>query len=121
MFSNWGMSDIQCNMDLLTLDSSLQAEYTSHLLSGNSLRINFSSFNHTNQSPNGDKDFSAHIHRALTRPKSVLITLYKEGAETVKPPGHRKVANGFCHPASSSALEDLEKGQPQVWIQVGSN
>ena len=58
--SNWGISDIQCKMDLLTLDSSLQNEYASHLLSGKNLPINFSSFNHTNQSTNGDKDFSTH-------------------------------------------------------------
>ena len=35
--SNRGISDIQCKMDLLTLDSSLQNEYAGHLLSGKSL------------------------------------------------------------------------------------
>ena len=68
---SWIISDIQCKMDLLTLDPSLQNEYASHLLSGKSLSISFNSFNHTHQSTNGDKDFSAHIHRALTRLKSV--------------------------------------------------
>ena len=66
---NWNISDIQCKMDLLTLDSSLQNEYASHLLSGKTLPINFSCYNPTNQSTNGDKDFSANIHRALTRLK----------------------------------------------------
>ena len=37
--ANWGISDIQCKMDLLTLDSSLQNEYASHLLSGKTLPI----------------------------------------------------------------------------------
>ena len=68
---NWIISDIQCKTDLLTRDSSLQNEYASHLLSGKSLPISFSSFNHTKPSTNGGKDFSAHIHRALTRLKSV--------------------------------------------------
>ena len=40
--ANWGISVIQCNMDLLTFDSSLRNEYASHLLSGKSLPINFS-------------------------------------------------------------------------------
>ena len=40
--ANWDISDIQCKMDLLTLDSSLQNEYASHLLSRKTLPINFS-------------------------------------------------------------------------------
>ena len=97
----WIISDIQCKMDLRTLGSSLQNEYASHLLSGKSLPISFSSFNHTNQPTNGDKDFSAHIHRALTRLKSVFITLYREGATATMPPGHRKICNDFL-PSSRS-------------------
>ena len=124
--ANWGISDIQCKMDLLTLDSSLQNEYASHLLSGKSLPINFSSYNHSSQSTNGDKDFSAHIHRALTRLKSVYITLFNNWAGTgvgpaeVKRPANRKVCNDFYHPASINAMEDLEQAQHSVWLQVGS-
>ena len=113
------ISDIQCNTDLLTLDSRLQNEYASHLLSGKSLPISFGSFNRTNHSTNGDKDFSAHIHRALTKLKSVFITLYREGATSTMPPGHRKSCNDFYNPASVTNMEDLEKGQHQFWIQVG--
>ena len=98
--SNCGISDIQCKMDLLTIDSSLQNEYTSHLLSGRSLPINFSSYNHTNQSTHGDKGFSANIHRALTLLKPVFVTLLKEGGgvDNVGPPevlmpGMRKTCN----------------------------
>ena len=79
---NWGISDIHCKMDLLTLDSSLQDEYASHLLSGKTLPINFSSYNHSPQPANGGKCFSAHIHRALTRLKSVYITLFHNWAGT---------------------------------------
>ena len=117
----WSISDIQCKMDLLTLGSSLQNEYASNLLSGKSLPINFSSFNHTNQSTHGDKDFSAHIHRALTRLKSVFITLYREGAASTMHPCTRKQCNDFYHPASSSQTENIETWQEiQVWVQVGS-
>ena len=119
--SDWEVSDIQCKMDLLTLDSSLQNEYASHLLSGKSLPINFSTYNHSNQATNNDKDFSCHIHRAPTRLKSVFITLFKEGAEgSTMPAGHRKVCNDFYHPASTTNIEDLEAGQHQVWLQVGA-
>ena len=87
--SNWDVTDIQCKLDLLELDSALSNEYTSHLLSGKSLPINFSTWNHTNQSTGGDKNFSAHINRALTRLKSVFITLH--GVDD----GRYKQANQF--------------------------
>ena len=70
----WGISDIQCKMDLLTLDSSLQNEYASHLLSGKSLPINFSSFNHTNQSTNGDKTL-VHTSIELLQGERVCLSL----------------------------------------------
>ena len=52
---NWGISNFQCKMDLLTRDSSLQTEYASHLLSRKSPPTNFSSYTHSSQSTNGDK------------------------------------------------------------------
>ena len=121
-----GISDIQCKMDLLTLDSSLQNECASHFLSGRTLPINFSSYNHSSQSTNRDKYFSAHIHRAFIRLKSVYITLLNNwtgtgaGPAEVKKPSMRKVCNDFYHPASVNAMEDLEQGPHSVWLQVGS-
>ena len=35
-------------------------------------------------------------------------------------PGMRKVYNDFYHPASMRAAENIEEGQPQCWLQVGS-
>ena len=55
--ANWDITDIQCKVDLLTLDSSLQNEYASHLLSGKSLPLNFSTWNHSNQTTGNDKKF----------------------------------------------------------------
>ena len=49
----------------------------------------------------------------------VFITLYREGATSTMPPGHRKNCNDFYHPAPVTNMEDLEKGQHQFWIQVG--
>ena len=59
--ANWDISDIQCKCDLLTLDNALDNEYASHFLSGKSLPINFSTWNHTNQSTGNDKQTSALI------------------------------------------------------------
>eukprot|EP00972_Heterocapsa_arctica_P011083 1623443-Heterocapsa_arctica.AAC.1 len=57
----WGnqlsISDAQIKCDLLTLDSSLENEYASLLLSGKSLPINLSSENHTVQQTGGGNYF----------------------------------------------------------------
>ena len=69
--------------------------------------------NHFSQRTNGDKDFSAHIHRALTRLKAVYITLFNNwsgqgtGPAEVMLPGMRKACNDFDHPTSMKAAEDL--------------
>ena len=72
--ANCDTSDSQCKCDLLTLDSSFDNDYASHLLSGKPLPINFSTWNQTNQPTGNDKNPSAHTNRSLTRLKSVFIT-----------------------------------------------
>ena len=118
MHDQWGITDIQCKCDLLTLGNSLDNEYASHLLSGKSLPINFSTRNHTTQSTNGDKDFSAHISRALTRLKSVLLTLNNTSLDTAL----YKEANGFYHPMSGSWQGETHdfRYEHQCWLQTGS-
>ena len=111
----WSMSDAQIKCDLVTLDNSLENEYASHLLSGKSLPINFSTWNHTNQSTGNDKNFSAHINRALTRLKSVFITL----AQTDK--AYYKTANDFFHPISqSTTINRGFRDDHSYWVQIGS-
>ena len=115
--ANWDITDIQCKVDLLTLDSSLQNEYASHLLSGKSLPLNFSSWNHSNQATGNDKNFSAHINRSLTRLKGVFITLLHPSTDG----GQYKVCNNFFHPLSLKAyLGSNINDQHDVWLQVGS-
>jgi hypothetical protein len=117
--ANFDITDIQVKCDLLTLDNSLDNEYASHLLSGKTLPINFSTWNHTNQSTGNDPNFSAHITRALTRLKSVFITLQDQagGAEL----SFYKIVNTFWHPMGSRPDADYDIGEEhQVQIQVGS-
>ena len=111
--SNWDISDIQCKCDLLELDSSLQNEYASHLLSGKSLPINFSTWNHTNQSTGNDKNFSAHITRAVTRLKSIFLTLHKPDGVTYKQ------VNDFYHPCTNNGALALEN-EHSYQVQIGS-
>ena len=80
----WNSSDVQVECDILTLDNSLDNEYASHLLSGTSLPINFAAWGHANQSTGNDKILSANIHRALSRLKSVFITLTRLKAFNTK-------------------------------------
>ena len=113
--ANWDVSDVQCKCDLLTLDSSPDNEYASHLLSGKSLPINFSTWSQTNQSTGGDKNFSTHINRSLTRLKSVPVTLGQ--VETAR---HKEV-NNLYHPMSAGANDEYYvEGEHQFWLQIGS-
>ena len=117
--ANWDVTDIQCKLDLLTLDHSLENEYASHLLSGKSLPINFSTWNHTNQSTGNDKNFSAHISRSLTRLKSIFITLQTPNANAEH--SHNKHVNQFWHPMITR--RDAKYGfsaEHQVQVQIGS-
>jgi hypothetical protein len=113
--SNWSISDCQVKCDLLTLDNALDNEYAALLLSGKSLPINFSSWNHTVQQTGGDKNFSVNISRALTRLKSVFITLYHTGHDS-----SLKEANHFYHPAAQHFTPYSLESEHQYWIQIGS-
>ena len=113
--ANWDITEIQCKCDLLTLDNSLENEYASHLLSGKTLPINFSSWNHTNQATNNDSDFSVHVNRALTRLKNVFVTLHHNDTD------YYKEVNSFYHPMGSDVTENfIFSLEHQVWIQIGS-
>ena len=111
--ANWDISDTQCKCDLLELDSSLSNEYASHLLSGKSPPVNFNTWNHTNQSTGLDKDFSAHITRAVTRLKSIFITPHKPDGVAYKQ------VNDFYHPCSINGSQTLAN-EHQYQVQIGS-
>ena len=112
--ANWDISDIQCKCDLLELGSSLSNEYASHLLSSKSLPINFNTWNHTNQSAGLDKNFSAHITRAVTRLKSIFITPHRPDGAAYKQ------ANDFYHPSSTNGQLTPSNEHPYQ-VQIGSN
>ena len=50
----------------------------------------------------------------------MFVTLFKDDATSANmPAGLRKVCNDFYHPAGAG-VEDLEKGQHQFQLQIGS-
>ena len=112
--ANWDISGIQCKFDFVALDNSLDNEYTSHLLSGKSLPINFNTWNHTNQSTGNGKDFSAHISRAVARLKNIVLTLHKPGGVEYKQ------ANDFHHPAPTSGQHQVLSNGHSYQVQIGS-
>ena len=112
--ANWDISDIQCKCDLLTLGNSLDNEYASHLLAGKSLPINYNTWNHTNQSTGLDENFNAHITRAVTRLRSIFITLQKPGGIAYKQ------ANGFHHPPCSTNGQLTLSNEHSYQVQTGS-
>ena len=111
--ANWDVSDIQCKLDCLTLDSGLENEYASHLLSGKTLPINFNTWNHTSQSTGLYKDFSAHITRTVTRLKSIFITPHKPDGVAYKQ------ANDLYHPCPINGQLVLSN-EHSCQVQIGS-
>ena len=85
------------------------------LLSGKTLPINFSTWNHTNQSTGLDKNFSAHSNRSLTRLKAVFITLgFTDSSKS-------KSCNNFYHPMANSVSDGyFIADEHSFQVQVGS-
>ena len=113
--ANCDISDIQCKCDFLTLDSSLDSEYASRLLSGKPLPITFPTWYQTNQSTGNDKDFSTHVNRSPARLKSVFITSGNSDS------ARDKEVNIFYHPMAPSTSDQYDlDDEHQVELQIGS-
>ena len=111
----WNISDIQCKCDLLTLDNTLDNEYASHLLSGRSLPINFATWSHTNQYTGNGKNLSANIHRALSRLKSIYVTLNTTDSMQYKE------ANNFFHSIAVKLNDGYDvENEHSFQVQIGS-
>ena len=81
--TNWSITNPQVKVDLITLDNGLQNSYDAHLLSGLAYPINYNTFITQCQTiignnGNGQQKLNLTVSRAITRLKSVFITLDKE-------------------------------------------
>ena len=110
--TSWKITEPQIKCDIITLDSELQNSYASHLLSGKSLPIHFSSYATNVQTATG-KDNSLSIARSFTRLKSVFVTMFHgDGSDS-----SNKVANYFYHPMIGGYDKDAEV---EFQLQLGS-
>jgi hypothetical protein len=78
----WSIANVQVKVDVCTLDNSLDNSYAEHLLSGKALPINFSTYVSQTQSllssaDQGQQKVRLNVTRALSRLKSVFVTLEK--------------------------------------------
>ena len=103
------ISDVQLKADLVTLDNSLDNEYSSHLLEGKALPIHFSTFTTASQVI-ADLNVTVNVSRALTRLKSVYVSLSTDN-------GGAKDLNTFYHPMGGAYDKTTELS---FEMQIGS-
>ena len=118
----WQIQNVQCKVDLCTLDNSLDNSYAEHLLSGKALPINYNTFVSQIQSTlsgaNGQKDIRHNITRALSRLKSVFVSFDKEVPSEPAYIG-RKSWNDFYSPMGLYTDWD-EVGEFNFQLQLGA-
>ena len=86
--TSFKIENVQLKADLVTLDNSLDNEYSQHLLSGKTLPIHFSTFTCASQVITS-LNTTVNVSRALTRLKGVFVTLSKSNSQEV---------DNFYHP-----------------------
>jgi hypothetical protein len=120
----WSINNVQVKCDLCTLDNALDNSYAKHLLDGGSLPINYNTFVSQMQTVSGP-DVSINVSRALTRLKSVFVTLEKSlsGSGRNAFPV-RKSWNDFFSPMSASNASGEfvhnPRGEFEFQLQIGS-
>ena len=120
----WQIEQVQCKVDVCTLDNALHNSYVEHLLQGNSLPLSYNTFVSQMQTIAGQNDVLINVSRALTRLKSVFVTLHKDYELGRGEHGGRKLWNDFVSPGYIENLDGiLELGSGQEFefqLQVGS-
>ena len=118
--SDWQIENVQVKVDVCTLDNALDNSYAQHLLSGKSLPISYNTFVSQFQSANTTDKNLINVSRALTRLKSVFVTLQKD---TVATEFSRKPWNTFhsqMREQNKTALAHTAAGEFEYQLQIGS-
>ena len=71
--TTWRIEDVRVICDVCTLDSALQNSHSEHVLQGNALPINYSSYV-TQYQTLTSSDASVNVTRAVSRLKSIFVT-----------------------------------------------
>ncbi len=123
--TNWSINNVQVKVDVCTLDNALDNSYAQHLLSGKSLPISYNTFVSQMQSISGQDAPLINVSRALTRLKSVFVTLNKDIAgERLNLYGRRNW-NDFFSPMSydnfnRNTVSHNSDGEFEFQLQIGS-
>ena len=96
---SWSIQNVEVKCDVVTLDNALNNSYTEHLLSGKSLPINYQTFSSQMQTILNMQKPNVNVTRALTRLKTVFVTLDKD-IEAYDRPGAKRW-NTFWSPMSA--------------------
>jgi hypothetical protein len=115
----WNLSDVQIKADLCTLDNALENSYAKHLFEGKALPINYSTYISQSQTLT-DFNFTVNVARAVTRLKSIFLTMSGPPASTHT--NFLKEFNNFWHPMTTESTSgDYNKGKEvELHVQIGS-
>jgi hypothetical protein len=106
------------------LDNALDNSYAQHLLSGKSLPITYNTFISQIQTIAGQDNPLVTVSRAITRLKSVFVTLSKDYAGGRSGLVGRKFWNDFFSPMSSNnvtgVFEHKQDAEFEFQLQIGS-
>ena len=117
--TEWSINNVQVKVDVCTLDNALDNSYAQHLLSGKSLPISYNTFVSQLQTIAGQDAPLINVSRALTRLKSVFVTLHKDSTDKT----NRKFWNNFfspMQPENDDHLTPEAKGEFEFQLQIGS-
>jgi len=121
---NWSINNVQVKTDICVLDNALDNSYAQHLLSGKSLPISYNTFVSQLQTITGQNAPLINVSRALTRLKSVFVTLAKDYGGNRAALLGRKPWNDFFSPMSPDNVDGLltheAEGEFEFQLQIGS-
>ena len=121
---NWSINNVQVKTDVCVLDNALDNSYAQHLLSGKSLPISYNTFVSQIQTITGQNAPLINVSRALTRLKSVFVTLAKDYGGNRNLLLGRKPWNDFFSPMSQDnvdgTLTHAQDGEFEFQLQIGS-
>ena len=119
--TSWSINNVQVKVDICTLDNALDNSYAKHLLGGKSLPISYNTFVSQIQTIAGQDNPLINVSRALTRLKSVFVSLHKDAG--IVWPANRKTWNTFFSPMGPENIVDLvheSGGEFEFQLQIGS-
>ena len=123
--TSWSINNVQVKVDVCTLDNALDNSYAQHLLTGKSLPISYNTFVSQMQTIAGQDAPLINVSRALTRLKSVFVTLNKDIlGDRLKLYGRRNW-NDFFSPLSidnfsRNTVKHNPDGEFEFQLQIGS-